>query len=224
MQQNIALTSVLLGLLATTSPCILPLYPGFLAYLSGQNEIGASRQRYYLGLFVLAGVLTMMLALGAVIALLAIPIGAMLAYIIPVADLLILLLGVLLLLDRNPFKSLPQIEVPLLRSPLLNAYVYGLLYGPIALPCSGPLVVSIFALSLTVGEVLSKLSVFLWFGLGFGIPLLILALLSAALQRQVTRIFARHSRVINVTGGVLLIAIAVYDLRLNWEMLSLFYR
>ncbi len=223
MQQNIALTSVLLGLLATTSPCILPLYPGFLAYLSGQNETGAGRQRYYLGLFVLAGVLTMMLALGGVIALLAIPVGTMLAYIIPVADLLILLLGILLLLDRNPFKSLPQIQVPLLRSPLLNAYVYGLLYGPIALPCSGPLVVSIFALSLTVGEALSKLSVFLWFGLGFGLPLLILSLFSAALQRQITRIFARHSRVINVIGGVLLIAVAVYDLRLNWEMLSLFY-
>jgi cytochrome c-type biogenesis protein len=84
-------------------------------------------------------------------------------------------------------------------------------------------VVSIFALSLTVGEALSKLSVFLWFGLGFGLPLLILSLLSAALQRQITRIFARHSRVINVIGGVLLIAVAVYDLRLNWEMLSLFY-
>jgi cytochrome c-type biogenesis protein len=223
MQQNIALTSVLLGLLATTSPCILPLYPGFLAYLSGQNEIGGSRQRYYLGLFVLAGVLTMMLALGGVIALLAIPVGTMLAYIIPVVDLLILLLGILLLLDRNPFKSLPQIQVPLLRSPLLNAYVYGLLYGPIALPCSGPLVVSVFALSFTVGEALGKLSVFLWFGLGFGIPLLILSLLSAALQRQITRVFAKHSRVINAIGGVLLIAIAVYDLRLNWDMLSMFY-
>jgi len=52
--QNIALTSLLLGLLATTSPCVLPLYPGFLAYLSGQNEIRAGRQRYFLGLFVLA--------------------------------------------------------------------------------------------------------------------------------------------------------------------------
>jgi cytochrome c biogenesis protein CcdA len=32
---NLATTSLLLGLLAT-SPCILLLYPGFLAYLSGQ--------------------------------------------------------------------------------------------------------------------------------------------------------------------------------------------
>ena len=31
-------TSLTLGLLATTSPCVLPLYPGFLAYISGGQE------------------------------------------------------------------------------------------------------------------------------------------------------------------------------------------
>jgi len=221
--QNVALTSLLLGLLATTNPCVLPLYPGFLAYLSGQSEIGIGRQRYFLGLFVLAGVLTMMLALGGLIALLAIPVGRLLAYIIPLADLLILLLGILLLLDRNPFKTLPQIQVPLLRSPFVNAYTYGLLYGPIALPCSGPLVVSIFALSFTAGEAFSKLWIFLWFGLGFGIPLFVLSFLSAAFQRQVTMLFTRHSRAINIIGGLLLVGIAIYDLILNWEILKLFY-
>ena len=221
--QSIALTSLQLGLLATTSPCVLPLYPGFLAYLSGLDEIGAGRQRYFLGLFVLAGVLTMMLALGGVIALLAIPVGNMLAYIIPLADLLILLLGILLLLDRNPFKTLPQIQVPLLRHPFINAFTYGLLYGPIALPCSGPLVVGIFALSFTVGEAFSKLWVFLWFGLGFGIPLFILSLLSGALQRQLTTLFARHNRIVNIVGGLLLVSVAIYDLNLNWEMLRSFF-
>jgi len=220
---NVALTSLLLGLLATTSPCVLPLYPGFLAYLSGQSESGIGRQRYFLGLFVLAGVLTMMLTLGGIIALLAIPVGSMLAYIIPLADLVIFGLGILLLLDRNPFKTLPQIQVPLLRSPFLNAYTYGLLYGPIALPCSGPLVVSIFALSFTAGEAFSKLWVFLWFGLGFGIPLFVLSFLSAAFQRQVTMLFTRHSRAINIIGGLLLVGIAIYDLILNWEILKLFY-
>jgi len=216
-------TSLLLGLLVTTSPCVLPLYPGFLAYLSGQTAIGMGKYRYFLGLFVLAGVLTMMLALGGLIALLAMPIGGVLAYIIPLADLLILLLGVALLLDRNPFKSLPQIQVPVVHHPLSNAYIYGLLYGPIALPCSGPLVVSIFALSLTAGEALNNLWVFLWFGLGFGIPLLILSLLSGSLQHQLTTLLARHSRVVNIIGGLLLVGIAFYDLSSNWEMLRLFY-
>jgi cytochrome c-type biogenesis protein len=221
---DIAISSIFLGLLATTSPCVLPLYPGFLAYLSSQTEVEEKgKQRYFLGLFVLAGVLTMMLVLGGLIALLAVPTGRVLAIIIPLADILILLLGILLLLDRNPFKTLPQIQVPALRHPFLNAYTYGLLYGPIALPCSGPLVVGIFALSLTTGEALSKLWVFLWFGLGFGLPLFILSLLSGALQRQLTSLFARHSRAFNVVGGLLVIGIAIYDANKNWDMLRLFY-
>jgi cytochrome c-type biogenesis protein len=216
---NVAVTSLLLGLLATTSPCILPLYPGFLAYLSSQNEKG--RQKYFLGFFVLMGVLTMMLALGGLIAWLAVPIGSILLYIIPLADLLILLLGILLLLDRNPFKTLPQIQVPMLRHPYGNAFAYGLLYGPIALPCSGPMVVAIFALSFTAAEAFSQFWTFLWFGLGLGIPLLVLSFLSAALQRQLTLLFARYSRPVNFIGGLLLIAVALYDLVKNWELLTL---
>lgn len=181
-------------------------------------------RKYFLGLFVLAGVLSMMLALGGLIALLAIPVGSVLVYILPLADLIILILGVLLLLDRNPFKTLPQIQLPVLRHPYMNAYVYGLLYGPIALPCSGPMVVSIFALSFTVGEVFSQLWVFLWFGLGLGIPLLLLSFLSAALQRQLTTFFARHSRSVNFIGGLLLVGVAIYDLYKNWELMSLFFR
>jgi cytochrome c-type biogenesis protein len=220
---DVALTSFAFGLLATMSPCVLPLYPGFLAYLSGQAGTETGRLRYVLGAFVLAGVLTAMLILGAMMAALSVSIGRVLAILIPIAIVVILVLGVLLLLNRNPFYGLPQIKVPLLRRPWLNAYVYGLLYGPIAMPCSGPLVVAIFVYSFTFGEAASKLWVFLWFGLGFGVPLLILSLLSGALQRQLTLWFARHSRAINVVGGLLLIAIAIYDLVENWDMLTLYY-
>ena len=165
----------------------------------------------------------MMLALGGVIALLAVPVGSVLVYLLPLADLLIFLLGILLILNFNPFKTLPQIQLPVLRHPFGNAFVYGLLYGPIALPCSGPMVVSIFALSFTVGEAFNQLWVFLWFGLGMGVPLLILSLLSGALQRHLTVFFARHSRVINFIGGMLLIGVAIYDLNKNWAFLQIFF-
>jgi len=224
MSLDAILTSISLGLLATTSPCVLPLYPGFLAYLSGGQAALAKRRysRYFLGFFVLAGVLTMMLALGLTIALLSVSIGRALSVVIPLADLLIIGLGVLLLLDHNPFKGLPQIQVPVLSHPYVNAFIYGLLYGPIALPCSGPLVVGIFALSLTVGEAFSKLGVFLWFGLGFGLPLLALSFLSGAAQRWITRQFAVRARLINLIGGLLLVGIGIYDLVSNWELIRVF--
>jgi cytochrome c-type biogenesis protein len=217
------LTSFSLGLLATTSPCVLPLYPGFLAYLAGGQEALAQRkERYFLGVFVLAGVLSMMLALGLVIALLSISIGRSLSIIIPLADLTIIAFGILLLANINPFKRLPQIQAPLVSHPFANAYLYGLLYGPLALPCSGPLVVGIFAFSLTAEEALGKLAVFLWFGLGFGVPLMALSLLSGAAQRWLTRLFARHARLINVIGGLLLVSVGIYDLAQNWEFIRAF--
>ena len=138
------LTSISLGLLASASPCIIPLYPGYLAYLSGTADGEIKKGRFFLGFFVLAGVLTMMLILGLIIAALSVSVGRALSIIIPIADLLLITLGILLLADKNPFKALPQVKIPALKNPFVNAFIYGLLYGPIALPCSGPLVVGIF--------------------------------------------------------------------------------
>jgi len=218
-------TSISLGLLASTSPCILPLYPGYLAYLSGgQNTVaGRTYGRYFLGFFVLSGVLTMMLALGFIIAILSLSVGRALSVLLPLADFMIIGLGVMLLLNINPFKTLPQLQVPVLSHPYVNAFVYGLLYGPIALPCSGPLVVGIFALSLTATEAVNQLAIFLWFGLGFGLPLLLLSFLSGSAQRWITRQFALHARIINLIGGLLLVGIGLYDLWSNWDSLRLFW-
>ena len=216
-------TSIGLGLLASASPCIIPLYPGYLAYLSGTVDGEKRKGRYFLGFFVLAGVLTMMLVLGLIIALLSVSIGSALSIIIPLADLVLFTLGILLLFDKNPFKALPQIKVPALKNPFVNSFIYGLLYGPITLPCSGPLVVSIFVFSLTTTEALSRLSVFLWFGIGFGLPLLALSLISGVLQRSITRWLAQHSRWINIAGGLLLVGISIYDFIVNLPLLSLMF-
>jgi cytochrome c-type biogenesis protein len=129
-----ALTSVSLGLLSATSPCILPLYPGFLAYLSGAAEAtGSRRGRYSLGFFVLTGVMTMMLVLGLIIALISVSVGEALAVVIPLADLLIIGLGVMLLMNWNPFKRLPQIQVPVLSNPMPMPSSMGCSTAP--LPC-----------------------------------------------------------------------------------------
>ena len=129
----------------------------------------------------------------------------------------------MLLLDKNPFKQLPQVKVPVLNHPYMNAFVYGVLYGPIALPCAGPLVVSIFALSLTTTQMLEQLNIFLWFGIGFGLPLLLLSFLSGAAARWITREFARRARLINIVSGVLLVGIGIYDINANWELITAFF-
>ena len=219
-----ALTSLGLGLLASASPCVLPLYPGFLAFLAlGRDRRPLGRGRYLLGVFVLAGVLSMMLLLGMALAALSVSIGRGLSIIVPLADLFILTFGILLLADRNPFKRLPQIRIPVVSHPFAGAFLYGLLYGPIAFPCSGPLLVGLFAFSLTVGQALDQLSVFLWFGLGFGLPLLALSFISGASQRRLTHLFAVRGRAVALVGGVMLILVAAFDLWNNWEFLRPYF-
>ena len=216
------LASIGIGLLATTSPCVFPLYPGYLAYLSASSEKsgGSKRQQYFLGFFVLLGVLVMMLLIGAVIAFFSLSIGRSLAVVVPLADGVLIILGLLLIFDRNPFKKLPQVQIPVLSHPFANAFLYGLLYGPIALPCSGPLVVSIFAISLQSAVFISRLGTFLWFGLGFGLPLFLLSFLGGALQKPITRFFARYSRVVNLVSGLLILGLGVYDLWVNWDFIT----
>jgi cytochrome c-type biogenesis protein len=221
MDLNNILASIGIGLLATTSPCVFPLYPGYLAYLSasGDENTTGNKKQYFLGFFVLMGVLIMMLLLGSVISILSLSIGRALAVIVPIADGILIVLGTLLIFDRNPFKKLPQIKIPVLSHPYANAFLYGLLYGPIALPCSGPLVVSIFAISLQSTAFIARLSTFLWFGLGFGLPLFILSFLGGALQKPITRFFAQHSRMVNLISGFLIVGLGVYDLWVNWEFI-----
>jgi cytochrome c-type biogenesis protein len=222
---EILLSSFSIGLLATVSPCVLPLYPGYLAYLSGGLKSASEGWlRYLLGFAVLAGVLSMMLILGGVIAALSVSVGQALSIVVPLADGVLIILGTLLLLGKNPFVRLPQIKVPALSNPLLNAYVYGFLYGPIALPCSGPFVVSIFALSLTPEALAEKMIVFLGFGLGFGMPLLVLSLISGAAQRSITSFFTRHTRWVNLIGGLILIGLGIYDFTINWPLIAAYWQ
>jgi cytochrome c-type biogenesis protein len=213
-----------IGLLATLSPCVLPLYPGFLSYLAANSEkLTDQRGVRLLGVFVLAGVLTMMLALGALIAALRVGTGQVLAIVTPAADVIVVALGIALLLGRNPFAKLPQIRGPQGgENPFLSAYLYGLLYGPIALPCSGPLVVSVFALSLGVAGFASQLLFFLIFGLGFGVPLLVMSLLAQGRQRWVLRQFTQHYAAINRIGGLLLIGFGVWDFFVNLDVVLLY--
>ena len=212
-----------IGLLATLSPCALPLYPGFLAYLAAGGAGRATGSARWLGLFVLAGVLTMMLALGALIAALSLAIGQVLVFVTPIADLFVIALGTALLLGRNPFARLPMLAGGAAGgSPARSAYVYGLMYGPIALPCSGALLVSIFTLSLTAASFAEKMLFFLAFGLGFGVPLLAISLVAEGRQRALLRLCTQHYALVSRIAGIILIAVGAFDLAANLPYVRLY--
>lgn len=207
--------AVALGIGATITPCVLPLYPAFLAYLTAQPAGAGPRVPPALAaLLVWAGVVTGMVLIGAAFALLSVSLSRFIAVILPIANILLVVLGILLLLGRNPFARLPQLAPSALGrgGPAVSALGYGLLFAPIALPCSGPFLVGIFAFSLTIGDVVDQLVFFLAFGIGFGLPLFVLGLLGQARGRELATLLVRYERPLQVLVGAALVAIGLYEL------------
>ena len=200
------LTAFSLGIISTSNPCAIPLYPGFLAYLAGGHR---RELKALLGVAVAAGVISSMLLIGLLFNLLAISIGRLLVVATPIVAVIIALLGILMIVDRNPFSRVVLPLQPSLRNPYARAYAYGLLYGPVAVPCIAPLLFSITATSLLVGEA-SRVLFFVVFGFGLALPLFVIAALTDAFAKSYVSIVVRYHRPLMVSGGLVLIAISAY--------------
>jgi cytochrome c-type biogenesis protein len=170
---------------------------------------------------VLAGVLTAMVGLGALLHLLSRSFSDVLGVMLPALYGLVAVFGVLMLLDRNPLVRMRTAQVPILSGPASSAFVYGLAMGPLTLPCTGPLIISAFVVGGVAGsgELVDGLVYFLFFGLGFGWPLVLLPLLAAPAQQRMTRFLTRNHRAITILSGILLLAVAAagwwFDIRPN---------
>ena len=196
-----------------TNACLLPLYPGLLAFLAGnaQNKRGTS---IWLGVLVLAGVLTMMLLIGLALHLLQQSFGNVLAILLPLIYGVVIVMGLLMLRGSNPFARLSTLQAPVLRNTYATAYVYGLLFGPMTLPCVGPLITAAFSVGAVsgTGALVDGLLFFLFFGLGFGWPLAVLPLVALPVQRRLVGWLARNHTVMNRASGLLLIAVGVFGI------------
>lgn len=197
-----------------TNVCLLPLYPGLIAFLAGNANHERSRQAArWLGLVVLAGVLTMMILIGCVLYLLNSTFGDALRFILPVVYATVIILGLLMLSGRNPFARLTMIQAPVLSNPYATAYLYGLLLGPMTLPCTGPIITTAIILGAgSAGGFAREMIYVLAFGLGFGWPLMILPFFAVAAQRRFTQFLSRRHLLLTRFSGILLVAIGVYGI------------
>jgi cytochrome c-type biogenesis protein len=226
------LVAVSAGIAATITPCVLPLYPGFLAYITSP-QVAAAGDGASVALdrrpppaaaavLVWLGVVVGMVLLGAVVALLSLSLGRVLSVILPIIDVVIIALGLLLLAGRNPFARAPQPNPASFGGggPYVGSFLYGLLFAPIALPCSGPFLIGVFVASFTIGDVVEQLAFFGAFGIGFGLPLFVLGLVGQARGRQLASAIVRWERPIQLVLGLALVAIGVWDLANNLRTLG----
>lgn len=192
--------------------CLLPLYPGLIAYLAGR-EGGGGRARGLLGVFVLAGVLSLMLAVGALLWAAQASFGGLLPWLLPLVYVVVIALGALLLAGRNPFAAARVASVPALRNPYAGAWLYGAMLAPMTLPCTGPIVLSAFLVGAGDAALLADgIAFFLAFGLGFGWPLVLLPLLALPLQRRATGWLTRRHGLLIRLSGALLVGIGIFGI------------
>lgn len=204
-----------------TAVCVLPLYPGFLAYLSTRSDdvrlpIG------WLAALVGAGVVSFMLVLGVVFTtVLEISLTNVVGVVSPVAFAVLGAVSLLLLADVDVGRVLPSIEPPQSRHPVGSAFGYGFFFGAIVVPCNPGFIAVFFARAFLFTDPVASILHFLLFGTGIAAPLVGLAAVSGRWQSRILSILTRHRSAINRATGAVMLAIAVYYLVVVFRVVPL---
>ena len=208
--------AILAGLVSFASPCILPLVPGYLAYIGGFADGSTSaakgdrrgRRRLLTGvaLFILGFTLVFVLT-GVVFGAAGFWLNQYRDLVGRIAGVVVILLGLVFVgqfgVMQRTLKSQWRPKMGLAGAPLLGA-VFAVGWTP----CTGPTLTAINSLSLTTGSPWQGGLLALFYALGLGIPFLLIALGLNWATGSVA-FLKRHIRAINLFGGVFLIVIGV---------------
>lgn len=207
--------SFLLGLATPlTALCVIPLYPGFISYLSRQLEGDESRKTYILfGLLVVSGVISFMMGVGILFsALLQTSLTGVIEIVSPVAFALLAAVGFLMVLGVDFQRVAPSGKILEFENPLLNAYGFGFFFGAVIVPCNPAFIASFFARAFLFETPVSSILNFTVFGLGIGFPLMAFSILSSTRNEKVIGFLRGHESIIDKGSGAILLAVSLYYL------------
>jgi cytochrome c-type biogenesis protein len=213
------------GIISFTSPCCLPLMPGYVAYVSGaaaRVEGTVAVRSRVLGaavLFVLgfAAIFTAMGAGASAVGPLILRNRLLLER---VAGVLVVFMGLLTIgVVRVPFLLREaRLDLRRVRPGPLGAVPLGMAFAVGWTPCVGPVLASILAAAATTRTAWSGAGLLFVYALGLGIPFLLLAWGHARASTALSWL-RRHGRAIEVLGGAVLIAMGVLMMIGRWTLL-----
>jgi cytochrome c-type biogenesis protein len=203
------------GLISITSPCCLPLLPGYLGYLAG-SDAGRRRTAAAAALFA-AGFSLVFIALGATASVLG---SLLLAYRLPlfhVAGLFILAMGALLLLEgRIGFLSRSgDWSRRLAGGRLTTAPALGAAFGLTWTPCIGPVLGAILTLAGATASLGQGVLLLTVYSLGLAVPFVLLSL-SVTHVRSWLRRAGRGSALVHGLSGAVLVAMGALLVTDRW--------
>ncbi|MES1212546.1 MAG: cytochrome c biogenesis protein CcdA, partial [Leifsonia sp.] len=165
------------GLLSFLSPCVLPLVPGYLGYVSGVTsgrEHSRGRMLAGVALFV-AGFSVVFLAVSLLVGTVGVFVTQYSDVILRVAGVIVILMGIVFIgqvsfLQRT-IKPAWQPRAGLIGAPLL-----GIVFAVGWTPCVGPTLIAVSSMVLDQGDLWRALIVGLAYCIGLGIPFLLVAI------------------------------------------------
>ena len=217
--------SVLAGLVSFASPCVVPLVPGYLSYLAAvvgvdESDSGPPNARWRVtgsaALFVAGFTVVFLLGTVAVLGMTTTLITNQLV-LQRVGGVLTILMG-LVFVGYVPALQRQLRFAPRQLSTLAGAPLLGAVFALGWTPCLGPTLAGVITVaSATDGASVARgIALVIAYCLGLGIPFVLLAFGSASAVAGLDWL-RRHTRALQIFGGVLLIAVGVALVSGGWN-------
>jgi cytochrome c-type biogenesis protein len=198
------------GVVAFLSPCVLPLAPGYVSYITGLTgaelaDGSGSRRR------VLAGSVLFVLGFSVVFVSYGVLFGGIGSLLLQYADVINRILGVVVIIMGLGFLGLIpglQREWRLHRAPawgVAGAPLLGLLFGIGWSPCIGPTLTAVQTLAFTEASALRGAILSLAYCFGLGLPFILLALAFSRMARAIGWVREHYVWVMRLGGGMLVL-------------------
>lgn len=230
MENITAATAILAGLLSFVSPCVLPLVPAYISFMTGVSVTGlrtaapgAVRWQVALhSLFFVLGFSTVFIALGASATYLSSLLRQHMLLLAQVGGGLIVLFGLhyMGLFRVALFNQEARFNLQQKPPGLLGAYLIGLAFAFGWTPCIGPILAGILAIAGTQESVQQGIVLLAFYSLGLGLPFLLAGVAINHFFQFFTRM-RQHMHRVEIFSGALLVLVGTMIMMGSFNQLSI---